>query len=161
MGQEQGRSPRTTIHLSARLRDNNGWSEVTIRNVSPRGLLLHGAGLPRRGAFIELQSDRIAIVGEVRWSIGGRCGVRVRENIDVDRLLGRTPCESRGTAPKLVSARVRSVDAAARAAGSQMAARLIDALLLTGAVIVGAFLIGGMVAAFLARPFGQLAAHLP
>lgn len=161
MGQEKGRSPRTTIHLSARLRDNNGWSEVTIRNVSPRGLLLHGAGLPRRGAYIELQSDRIAIVGEVRWSIGGRCGVRTREDIDVDRLLGRTPGEGHITAPKLVSARVRSVDAAARAAGSQAAARMIDAMLLTGAVIVGAVLVGGTVAEFLGRPFGQLSAHLP
>ncbi len=161
MEPEQGRSPRTAIHLPARLRDENGWSEVTIRNVSPHGLMLRGAKLPRRGAFVELRADTISVVGEVRWSFGSRCGVRTRENIDIDRLLGRTPDEDGCPAPTPPRAHARPMDVAARAARNQMTGRLIDAALLAGAVIAGAVVTGGAVAAFLARPFGQLAAHLP
>ena len=46
------REPRRKVMLSARLRQEVGWSDANILNVSSRGLLLHGTIRPARGSYL-------------------------------------------------------------------------------------------------------------
>ena len=82
------RKTRRNLLLKAEIRDGAAWSGVTICNVSEHGVMLKGAGLPQRGSFIEIRSNQTLLAGQVRWSGMGRCGVLVRETIDVEALIG-------------------------------------------------------------------------
>jgi hypothetical protein len=88
MGTKKPREERRTISLNARLRSDDGWRDVTIGNVSSRGLMLRGSTLPQRGTFIEVRHQDLCIVGRVVWSQGLRAGVRTQEFVDVPMLIG-------------------------------------------------------------------------
>jgi hypothetical protein len=118
--------------MSARLRTDDGWSDLTICNVSPRGLMGKCAHPPTRGAFIEVHRGGVCIVGHVRWSQGHRFGLRSQSSIDVAAL----GSEQIGTRRKQEVERrsqaradrpvVRATAIAAKADRSRAVARLFD-----------------------------------
>lgn len=88
------REQRQAIALQARLRNAGGWTDATICNVSPRGLMLKCIDPPLRGAFVEVRRNDCSVVGLVRWSAGGRFGLRSQDVIDLVALsqdLGARP----------------------------------------------------------------------
>lgn len=96
MGSFRQREPRRAVHLKARLRCDAGWSDVIIRNVSTRGLMLESHQPPARGTFIEVRRGHSCIVGQVRWSREGRFGIRSQSKIDAEQLLAERPGETGG-----------------------------------------------------------------
>jgi hypothetical protein len=103
---KRAREERRTIFLKARLRTDAGWSEVSIGNISSRGLMFRAQTPPPRGSFIEIRHRSTTIVGRVAWSHGSRCGVRTQDQIDIQGLLApspirpRRPGEERRTLPR-------------------------------------------------------------
>lgn len=85
------RDPRKSVSLKSRLHSDHGWTDVTIANVSTRGLMLVCESPPAKRSFIEVRHGSASIVGQVMWSEGPRCGVRTREPIDIPALLGQAP----------------------------------------------------------------------
>ena len=80
------REPRHDVQLPARLRGDDGWADVAIRNVSSHGMMLLIKDPPERCAYIEVRRGSAAIVGRVMWSAPGRCGLRTKEKISVASL---------------------------------------------------------------------------
>lgn len=91
MGSRTPREERRTVFVTCRMRDDSGWSDMTICNLSSRGLMAKCNAAPPRGSFIEIRRGGLSIVGQVRWSRDNRVGIRTQEMIDVSSLLGGGP----------------------------------------------------------------------
>lgn len=158
---EKARPERRAALLRTRVRDDGGWSNMTICNVSERGMMLRGERVPARGTIIEIRCGATSVVADVRWSTSGQCGVRSREMIDVEELLrgGNLKTSRRGSIEER-RAQVRPVDHKAQAERSRVIGRLIDDALIAALVMVGAVLLGAAVTGFLRSPFSQIQSRL-
>jgi len=89
------REQRKTLFVRARLRTEQGWSDVTIANASSRGLMLQSPVPLRCNEFIEVRYRHVCIVGRIVWAGGSRCGVRTQDSVDVAAFVSRTPAKAR------------------------------------------------------------------
>jgi hypothetical protein len=143
--------------LNGRLRTDEGWSDITICNVSSRGLMVKCATPPPRGAFVEVRRGGSCIVGHVRWVHGIRFGLRSQERIDVAALgddqgpRKRVPSEERRTAPRTPSPPPLSV----REDRARATARLLDWTILAVAAVAAATLVTQTVSSTLSAPLQQ------
>lgn len=153
----KARAERRAALLRTMVRDDDGWSDMTICNVSERGMMLRGSRVPARGTIIEIRSGSTSIVADVRWSAPGQCGVRSREVIDVDGLLRGGSLQAKRQEPAGERrAQVRPVDYKTLADRSRVLGRLIDDALIAVLVVAGAVLLGAGVTGFLRNPFSQI-----
>jgi hypothetical protein len=156
------RPNRRQAILRIRVRDDTGWSDLTICNISERGMMLRAGRVPVRGAIIEIRAGTTLVIGEVRWSAAGRCGVRSQEPIDVEALLtgGQPKCQTDG--PRLIErpAQVRTVDPRAALERSRVLGRLIDHGLTVALVLIGVGVLTMLVSDVLSMPFQRLAAGM-
>ncbi|MBO9712783.1 hypothetical protein [Sphingomonas sp.] len=65
------------------MRVDSSCCNVTICNVSSRGLMLRATQAPPRGAYVELMRPGAVTVARVVWSDGVTFGVQTREKLDV------------------------------------------------------------------------------
>lgn len=83
------REPRVPTRLPARLKYGRSWYDVTVRNVSRRGLLLELRDPPARGTFVEVRRGKAIVIGQVLWVRDGRCGLRAQDTIDLTDFLAQ------------------------------------------------------------------------
>lgn len=98
------------------MRSDHGWSDVVVRNVSRRGLLL-AADIPATpGAYIEIRRAPFTIVARIVWAADQLMGVRLQDPIDIDgfvavaarelpRSIGKVGHSGGGSRPILVERR--------------------------------------------------------
>lgn len=77
------RDPRTNMFMAAVLHWAGRSAAVTLRNLSPTGALVEGAVLPTAGEVVHLVRGSLRADGDIAWSVGRRCGVRLQDLIDV------------------------------------------------------------------------------
>lgn len=77
---------REAVSLRAQLIDSNGSRNVSVSEVSTRGLLGTMAHPPARGEFITIIFPNQEVAGQVRWVKGQSFGVTLRERIDARHL---------------------------------------------------------------------------
>lgn len=130
------REDRRPVTVPARLRSEAGWTDVTIGNVSSRGLMLRCVAPPPRRAYIEVRHQGICIVGQVVWISGARCGVRTQDRVDVESLLkqGRPQARRGSNDRRTASRRIEMPDQrtpSERAAASRLIARTFEFAVVT------------------------------
>ena len=81
------RERRTKVALKGRMRLGVRWCDVSIRNISSRGLLVQAEAAPERGTFVEIRRGPHVIVARVAWSQGPRFGVQTQERLDVASII--------------------------------------------------------------------------
>lgn len=81
------REARRNALVKGRIRLGASWQDVSILNISSRGLLLHAASPPERGIYVEVCRGLHTIVARVAWSKGQRFGVRTQDRLSIDDLL--------------------------------------------------------------------------
>ena len=147
MGSLKPREERRKTYLRARLRTDRGWSDVTIGNVSSRGLLIQCMTPLPRNSFIEVRHRNQCIVGRIVWTHGAKCGVRTQDLVDIAGLLSqapqkrREPGEERRAAPRGRQLRVRPRAPEETAAASRRFGRAFDwAIMTLAAGAAGAFM---------------------
>jgi len=74
---------RSNVFLTATLVMAGASVPVRVRNISVRGALIDGAGLPAQGATVALRRGSLIAHGEIAWQTGGGCGLRFDADIDV------------------------------------------------------------------------------
>ena len=84
------RETRRRALVKGRLRHGASWRDVSILNISTRGLLLHSAAPPSRGTYVEVHRGRQAIVARVIWSKDQRFGVQTQDRLNIDDLVAET-----------------------------------------------------------------------
>ena len=140
------REERRKTLLHARLRSDAGWSDVTIGNVSSRGMMLHCASGLQRNAFVEVRHRGVCVVGRVVWSHGVKYGVRTQDVVDVPALLSPMPAkrprpgEDRRRAPRRSAPRLPGTSPGETAAASRRFARAFDwTMMMVAAVATSGF----------------------
>jgi hypothetical protein len=75
------------VLIPARLKQDAGWSDVCIRDISPRGLLVQGGSPPRRGSYVEVRRGGHVIIAKVAWAKEQQFGLTTQDLLPVDALI--------------------------------------------------------------------------
>lgn len=74
--------------LRARVRVGGAWSDASILNLSPRGLMINAsAASPGSGHLVEVRHGEFVILAEVVWRQGTRAGLRSESRVPVEDML--------------------------------------------------------------------------
>ena len=153
------RDPRHKVLIDARLRQDCGWSDARILNISRRGLLVRSGNAPARGAYVEICRGTHRIVARVVWVSHDRFGLSAQDAITIDAVVKGeaaplpVPANDRRRQP-------RQPTIAEREERSRNASRRIEfaaAIVLAGAVACLAF---DAVRGALSKPLSLVAAAL-
>ncbi|HEV2818139.1 MAG TPA: PilZ domain-containing protein [Allosphingosinicella sp.] len=153
---QMGREQRRKVLLRARMRADGAPTDVCVRDVSSRGLLVQAAAPPPRGTYVELDCAGQLIVGRIIWRKDRRFGIQSRDRIDVRALAGGPAAEAPPRPrPRPAFAAVRAKDGGSRILAGAIEYAVIAAF---AAALVAA--VGLAVFETLSRPFENVAAHL-
>ncbi len=131
----KAREPRLTCVVKARMRLDGIWSDVCIRNISSRGMLVQAASAPPRGTYVELYRGRHVVVARVAWSKEHRFGIRTQDRLNVEAILGEPDLSAANYKEKLKdepsferrsSPRVSQADLRWRAERSRFSSRALE-----------------------------------
>jgi len=81
------RESRREVVIPAQMRSKRGWSDVTIRNISPHGMMLLAPFPPRPGTYVEVRRASLALGGKVVWVEGKALGIQLIERLNFNALL--------------------------------------------------------------------------
>ena len=151
------REDRVPVAIAARMRAGAGWTDIVIRNVSPRGMLVR-AGCPTTpGTYVEIRRGRLVVAARAVWANGDMVGIRLQDPIQLDALCGgvaRMP--DNDAAP--IAAPARSLRALADR--SREHGRMLQYLLLLIGTAVAAAALAFAVAGTLSSPFDAVRTSL-
>lgn len=82
----QRMEPRTMIAVKASMQVGTRVLDATLANASSRGVLAMVADPPERGTVVDLTIGDHMLRGQVRWRAQDRCGIMLREAVDVAAL---------------------------------------------------------------------------
>lgn len=158
------REERRGILLAARMRDADGWRDVTICNVSSRGMMIKASPPPPSGAFIELRRNDVCVVGQVKWTKGICFGIRAQDRIDLHHLVTseKTPahCASGNDRRAADRSAERPVDLAQVAERNRRFARIFDYAIIVSAVIAAGIAISEIAGTVLKTPMAKVSAAM-
>ena len=81
------RGARKKVRLDGRMRNERGWIDVKIKNLSDSGLMAECTAPPSRGHYIEIRRHNHVLIGVVAWSKDNRFGVRLADRTDMRALI--------------------------------------------------------------------------
>ena len=132
----KSREARLAVMLPARLRIAGAWSDVRIRNISSRGMLLEVADPPLPGCYVEVSRGRDRYTASVAWTEGTLCGVQVQERIEIAALTGAPSPRPKATMKRSKSAAISTGRGKGRAFPMARLVKLV--LVCLGVASVGA-----------------------
>lgn len=157
------RDPRINVSLRGRMQTGECWVDITIHNVSSRGLMAQCDAALERGRYVEIRCGSCVLIGRVVWCGAHRFGLRTMDIIDLARLLGKPnqrlpaarPTETRASAS---SASRRT--ATERHAANRHLSRVLQFAWIGSLALAAAFLLAAEVRQLLAKPLGTAAATM-
>jgi PilZ domain len=162
----KAREPRRRVMVAARLRTQDGWSDVLIRNISSRGMLIETGTVAPKDKYVELRSGPHAVIGRVAWRKNSQFGIQAQDRIDIDALASRPSKPSASGPPKAdddrrTTPRQQSPETLMRTAErSRMIGRASQFAFIGLCVTGAALLIGNQVYDTLASPMRVVTARL-
>ncbi|GGD66775.1 hypothetical protein [Croceicoccus mobilis] len=140
------RAARRKVRLHGRMRSNCDWIDLSIRNLSKKGLMAETDDPPGRGHYIEIRRADHIFVGRVVWSSGRCFGVMLSDEVNIDSVVaGFANDNSGGKVPgmerRVHSDRHGSVQILAKPSDWRWLGQLLEraSLVLFGAALVGTF----------------------
>lgn len=150
------RDQRIATRARARLKHGLSWSDVVVRNISRRGLMLEASNPPACGTFVELRRGDSVLIGQVRWVQDNRCGVLVQDRIDPSAFLAARDAP-RSWRPGDAERRGPTRPSAAQhLARSHAVARVGQWLGVAAVTLVGTYVIVSAAHSALARPIAKV-----
>lgn len=153
------RERRIKVFLRGRVQTGECWADVTIYDVSSRGLMAQCDSALVRGRNVEVRCGSHVLVGRVVWWRGGRFGLRTREVIDLPHLLG-SPLRARATDSKQfkppASALFRRT-AADRHETNRYLSKVLQFAWVASMTLAAGLLLASEVGELLAKPLGTAA----
>ena len=119
---DKRRHQRRKVLLPARLKQDSGWSDVCIRDISPKGLLVQGGSPPPRGAYVELRRGAHIIVAKVAWAKNQQFGLTTQDILSVDALIQQSGAAGFGRSQATAEVAQVGIATARRPPSSQQAA---------------------------------------
>ena len=87
---QRRRVSRLAVNLICRMRHDDDWQDVRIRNISSRDLGAMSKSPPATGQYAELRRGSAVIVARVVWQEGRSFWMRTQDNIDVSSLIDQS-----------------------------------------------------------------------
>lgn len=81
------REQRVRVVIASRMRVDDRWTDVSIRNISAHGLLIAAPEPPARGSYVEIRRGTQIIVARSVWADGQYCGLRSQEILPVQQII--------------------------------------------------------------------------
>lgn len=156
------REPRKPVNITARMRTEQGWCDIAIRNVSSGGFMAQSAMPPRRGYYIEVRYGDACIVGYVVWSSGSRFGARSQDTIDIPALVAKRPVAGPGTERRKIERRpgMAALSIDAQAARARQFGRTLEFVILGVTIAAATLFLVSAVSEVLEKPFSRIEATL-
>lgn len=148
------REARRKVMIRATMCAGGPRTDVCIRDISSRGLMVQSSAPPPRGTFVDLECAGHEIVGLVVWRREHRFGIQTRDRINVPALANRiapevlAPSRRRGASAR---AAVRTGAGTSRALAGRMEFAVV--VLFAGALVAA---LGLTAFQALAQPFGAI-----
>lgn len=117
------RAPRKNLMLAAQIAAGNLCAPVRIRNMSSGGAMIDGAALPDPGSRFVLRRLNLQINATAVWTKGGRCGLELAGQVDIDEWISGVHKPMREAS--LGQLRVDEIQAAVRSGAALPAAPLV------------------------------------
>ena len=86
-GGHKPREHRLKVVLPARMKDNRGWHDVRILNISSKGLMARSPAAPSQGSYLEVRRGSHVIVARVVWSNGQQFGLQSQSRLDPSEII--------------------------------------------------------------------------
>lgn len=83
------RESRRHVLLPARMRIQGVWVDVSIRNISSKGMLIHSRYPIARGTYVEIRRDIHTVIGRAQWNSGEFFGVLAQDRLDIDAIAAK------------------------------------------------------------------------
>lgn len=140
------------------------WHDITILNISSRGLMARTSVVPPARSYIEIRRGaNVTIVGKVVWQDDRHFGIRTQDRIGISMLSDDGSVAAAPHDPlveRRAQPRPRSVDPAEAFERSRQKAALLQFVAFAGGGVVGAFVLANAIMDVLGKPFMTIAAHL-
>jgi hypothetical protein len=117
------REARQRVNVPARMRAGSEWIDVSILNMSSRGLMAKTEAQVKAGTYVEVRRGRLMIIARIVWVRGGSFGMRSQDRIDVAAVVQEPRLTSRPSAPSAASNTVERRSETRRAAAENIARR--------------------------------------
>ena len=148
------REPRHEVQLRARMQTDGPLTDVSIRNISSRGMLLESPRPPRVGEYVELFGT-VTAVGRVVWKDDNSFGISTRDRVNVPLILGRPEGKPERAEPKAKST-IRRKDFVEAAEGSRRMSRAVEFVVVAFATVAFGSLFALIAYGVLAAPLDAL-----
>lgn len=96
------REVRRRVLIPARMRVGVSWGDVSILDISSRGMLIQAIQAPPRGTYLEVRRGRHVIVARVVWTQDRKFGIFTQDRLSVEAIISepdrsapeaRRPCD--------------------------------------------------------------------
>ena len=159
------REPRTRVCLPARMRFGTSWTNITILNISSRGLMARADALPSNRSYVEIRRGQNAtIVGKVVWHDDRHFGIRTQDRISLSMMAdGATPPPDRPHDPSVerrAEPRGPHVDPVEAFERNRRRAALSQFAVLTAGGLALIFVIGSLFLELMGASVGVVATYL-
>lgn len=143
------------------MRVGNEWRDVSIRNVSSRGMMLASDEPPPPGAYLEIRKAMMVVIARAVWARDGFFGIRTQDRVDLDDLLNNAQSRPGDWKPgaakdRRASDRPRQPSPAERAERSRHRGRVMQFVVVALVAGAMALLIAQEVGELLAVPFAAI-----
>lgn len=158
------REPRQKVVVSARMRIDGKYSDVCIRDISSRGMMLQAAAPPRPGTYIEIFRAANVVVARVVWAADRRFGIQTQDRINIPAIIQAAP----SSGPRLPDQERRSpnratataINLAEVAERNRRRSRAFEFALLAACGLLGAGLAAHIAYDVLSSPMKSVSTHL-
>jgi hypothetical protein len=158
------REPRIRVHVAARMFVVDKWHDITILNISSRGLMARTNMVPPARSYVEIRRGaNVTIVGKVVWRDDRHFGIRTQDRIGISMMSDDgavTAAQHDPGVERRSQTRSRPLDPAEAFERSRRKAALFQFVTLTGGGVVGAIVLANVVMEVLGKPFMTIANHL-
>ena len=157
------REPRIRVHVPARMCIEGTWIDITILNISSRGLMARTDKVPAARSYVEIRRGAAAIVGKVVWQDDRHFGIRTQDRIGVAMLSDLGAASTRQHDPVIerrAQPRPGQRDPGEAFERNRQKAAMLQFAVLTAGGFAGALAIGAIVMEGLATPLAAVASHL-
>jgi hypothetical protein len=100
---EGRRQPRTHLFVAAILYSGGRAAPVRIRNMSPSGALLEGAGIAEAGTAVTLKRGSLEAFGVVAWSADLKAGIAFSGPVEIASWMSRKPPSHQARVDEIVA----------------------------------------------------------
>ena len=90
-GHPKTRDPRSHVCMIAMVEVAGSPLGVKLRNLSVKGALVEGEGLPSVGSRVVFRRGEIDVPGRIAWASDSRAGIAFDEPLSAERLLRHIP----------------------------------------------------------------------